>query len=59
MVFKFGAVPVQKHGGHHALGSKRSAVYGASSELALLNPLNTKLSCWNFNLVNADQLSRE
>ena len=25
----------------------------------LLNPLNTKLSCWNFNLVNADQFSRE
>ena len=24
-----------------------------------LNPLNTKLSCWNFNLVNADQFSRE
>ena len=23
------------------------------------NPLNTKLSCWNFNLVNADQFSRE
>ena len=25
----------------------------------LFNPLNTKLSCWNFNLVNADQFSRE
>ena len=24
-----------------------------------VNPLNTKLSCWNFNLVNADQFSRE
>ena len=26
---------------------------------ARINPLNTKLSCWNFNLVNADQFSRE
>ena len=25
----------------------------------VVNPLNTKLSCWNFNLVNADQFSRE
>ena len=25
----------------------------------IINPLNTKLSCWNFNLVNADQFSRE
>ena len=24
-----------------------------------INPLNTKVSCWNFNLVNADQFSRE
>ena len=24
-----------------------------------LNPLITKLSCWNFNLVNTDQFSRE
>ena len=27
--------------------------------IVLVNPLNTKLSCWNFNLVNADQFSRE
>ena len=27
--------------------------------LEQFNPLNTKLSCWNFNLVNADQFSRE
>ena len=24
-----------------------------------VNPLNTKLSCWNFNLVNADYFSHE
>ena len=29
------------------------------SRLLRVNPLNTKLSCWNFNLVNADQFSRE
>ena len=27
--------------------------------VSVFNPLNTKLSCWNFNLVNADQFSRE
>ena len=25
----------------------------------MINPLITKLSCWNFNLVNADHFSRE
>ena len=25
----------------------------------IINPLNTKLSCWNFNLVDAGQLSCE
>ena len=30
-----------------------------ASNQEFINPLNTKLSCWNFNLVNADQFSRE
>ena len=33
--------------------------YFLINEHFTINPLNTKLSCWNFNLVNADQLSRE
>ena len=40
-------------------GNRKSGGTHISVTPAGINPLNTKLSCWNFNLVNADQFSRE
>ena len=36
-----------------------SSLFFEYKVITAINPLNTKLSCWNFNLVNADQFSRE
>ena len=41
------------------IGTELYYMNNFNSDHFLVNPLNTKLSCWNFNLVNADQFSRE